>query len=132
MLSQTAEYALRAAIRLAASPGGEPVRVKDLAAELEVPRNYLSKILHSLAREGVLESVRGPGGGFRLAAEAGEIALLRIVGTFDEISPGRTCVLGRAECSDVNPCPVHARWKPVSEDIARFYRETTLEDVATA
>lgn len=130
MLSQTAEYALRAAIRLARPDRGAPVAVGDVARELDVPRNYLSKILHTLAREGVVESVRGPGGGFRLAGAPGAITLLEVVGIFDDLSPGRTCVLGRPECSDADPCPAHGRWAPVAEEIARFLRETTLADVA--
>lgn len=132
MLSQTAEYALRAAIRLARPEGGGPVSVDALSAELDIPRNYLSKILHALAREGVVESVRGPGGGFRLAASPASTPLLRVVGVFDDVSPGRTCIMGRDECSDVHPCPVHERWVPASEAIARFFRETSLADVADA
>lgn len=130
MLSRTAEYALRAAIRLARPDDGGPVAVGDVARELDVPRNYLSKILHELAGEGVVESVRGPGGGFRLARAPEATTLLEVVGAFDDLSPGRTCVLGRSRCSDADPCPVHGRWAPVSEEVARFFRETTLADVA--
>ncbi len=131
MLSQTAEYALRAAIRLASGPGRDPVRVEDLAEELDLPRNYLSKILHTLARQGVLESLKGPGGGFRLAAPSTDLSLFDVVSLFDDLAPGRTCVLGLPRCSDADPCPVHERWVPVSERIVRFFRETTLADAAT-
>ena len=64
MLSRTAEYALRAVLFLA--DRGEPTNVDLIAERLGVPRNYLSKTLHRLAREGVLTSTRGQGGGFRL------------------------------------------------------------------
>ena len=60
MLSRTAEYALRAVLFLA--DRGEPTNVELIAERLDVPRNYLSKILHRLAREGVLSSTRGQGG----------------------------------------------------------------------
>jgi Iron-dependent Transcriptional regulator len=56
MLSQTAEYALRAVLYLAADASGQPVRVSEMATELGIPQNYLSKILHLLARGGVLAS----------------------------------------------------------------------------
>jgi Rrf2 family protein len=130
MLSLTAEYALRAVIRLATRTDGEPVRVEDLATGLDLPRNYLSKILHTLARKGVLESVKGPGGGFRLPGAPEDVTLYEVVSVFDDLAPGRSCVLGRPQCSDANPCPVHERWVPVSEAVARFYRETTVADVA--
>nr|NIP61150.1 Rrf2 family transcriptional regulator [Gemmatimonadota bacterium]NIR77653.1 Rrf2 family transcriptional regulator [Gemmatimonadota bacterium]NIT86195.1 Rrf2 family transcriptional regulator [Gemmatimonadota bacterium]NIU30020.1 Rrf2 family transcriptional regulator [Gemmatimonadota bacterium]NIU34984.1 Rrf2 family transcriptional regulator [Gemmatimonadota bacterium] len=83
MLSQTAEYALRAALHLARHHEDAPIRVDDVARSLNVPRNYLSKILHELGKEGVLESTRGPKGGFRLAEPPNEIFLARIVGRFD-------------------------------------------------
>ncbi|HSH75920.1 MAG TPA: Rrf2 family transcriptional regulator, partial [Longimicrobiales bacterium] len=73
ILSQTAVYALKATLRLAEQEPGGRMRVDDIAAELDVPRNYLSKILHTLAREGLLSSSRGPGGGFELARPATEL-----------------------------------------------------------
>ncbi|MEK6688644.1 MAG: Rrf2 family transcriptional regulator, partial [Gemmatimonadota bacterium] len=57
-LPQTAEYALRAVLHIASKP--DLVRVATLAEELDIPRNYLSKTLHQLARAGILQSTRGP------------------------------------------------------------------------
>ena len=128
-LSDTAEYALRAALHLAAREG-EWVRVDDIAAATRVPRNYLSKTLHVMAREGVLESARGPQGGFRLARPAAETTVLSVVGLFEDVGTGRRCVLGRPSCSDARPCPAHDRWKPVAERIRDFLRQTTLGGLA--
>jgi Rrf2 family protein len=125
----TAEYALRAVIHIAEVAGNEPVRVERIAAELGQPRNYLSKILHSLVRPGVLESTRGPRGGFRLAVPAEKLTLIDIVRVFDPLEARRSCLLGRKSCSDVNPCPVHHRWKDVAERAAAFFRETTVAEV---
>lgn len=129
MLSQTAEYAMRSLIYLARNEERR-VRVDEIAEVLQVPRNYLSKILYALSKAGVLDSLRGPRGGFQLAGPAGELSLLRIIELFDELEVGRTCLLGHPECSDRNPCAVHTRWKGLSEQVARFFRETTLEEVA--
>lgn len=128
MLSQTAEYALRAVFYLAERPEQGPVRVNDVAEALAVPQNYLSKILHVLAREGVLSSLRGPHGGFQLAVAASDLRLIDVVSHFDELTLGRRCVLGRPKCSDANPCGAHARWKPVASQISSFFRETTVAD----
>jgi Rrf2 family protein len=128
MLSQTAEYALRAAVWLAEHPAG-PVRVGDLAHALRVPQNYLSKTMHQLARAGVLTSVRGKNGGFRLARQPGAIRLLEIVEPFEPITDRRTCVLGRAVCSDAAPCQAHDRWKEVARTTAAFFSGTTLADL---
>lgn len=129
MLSQTAEYALRAVLTIAAEPEGRLVGANRLAADLGIPQNYLSKTLHQLAKVGVLESTRGKLGGFRLAKAADRISLLDIVGPFDDITGRRSCLMGRASCSDNSPCPAHSRWKAVAEKQAEFFRETTVGDL---
>jgi Rrf2 family iron-sulfur cluster assembly transcriptional regulator len=130
MLSQTAVYALRAALCLATHDPSLPVRVDDIAEQLDVPRNYLSKILHVLARAGVLVSSRGPGGGFQLAKPAVEVTLSEVVEHFDQISGEPSCLLGRPECSDKNPCAAHARWRNVSSAMDGFFRETSIADLS--
>jgi Rrf2 family protein len=100
MLSQTAQYALRTVIRLAA---GDEARwtVEQLAEELDVPRNYLSKTLHLLARAGVVESTRGKHGGFRLRRAPHRITLREVVTV-----RSRTAGLpAEGTCSDRNACP---------------------------
>lgn len=128
MLSQTAEYALRAVFYLAERPEQGPVRVNDVAEALGVPQNYLSKILHVLARDGVLGSLRGPHGGFHLEIPPERLFLIDVVSHFDEFTLGRRCVLGRPQCSDTNPCGAHERWKPVAAEIGAFFRNTTVAD----
>jgi Rrf2 family protein len=129
MLSNTGEYALRAVIHLAEHEGEGPVRVEDVARALDVPRNYLSKILNALVKRGILVSCRGPRGGFELAMPATEISLFDVVSEFDSMEARRECLLGRGECSDANPCAVHDLWKGLATDVALFFRETKLADV---
>lgn len=131
MLSQTAEYALRAVLAIAADPGGQ-LGAAQLAQRLDVPRNYLSKTLHQLARAGVLDSTRGKSGGFRLGRDARRITLLEVVQPFDDITGRRICLLGRPVCSDHTACTAHMRWKAVSERTAEFFRETTVADLIRA
>jgi Rrf2 family protein len=131
ILSQTAEYALRAVVHLARYGTEGPVQANDLAEATDVPENYLRKVLHELVRSGVLRSTRGKRGGFQLAVPPDRLTLLTIVGRFDDITERRRCLLGRKECSDVHPCPMHDRWKSTSEQIARFFGSTTVADVAS-
>jgi Rrf2 family protein len=128
MLSLTAEYALRTVLFLA-DRGGVPARTEEIAEALSLPRNYLSKTLHRLAQEGILRSTRGKGGGFGLGMDPARLTLLEIVAPFDQMSGERRCLLGRPHCSDRNPCPAHGRWKAVSEQVAEFFRETTVRDL---
>ncbi len=128
-LSQTAIYALKAALCLAEADPDLPMRVEDIAQRLDVPRNYLSKILHVLAKGGALTSTRGPKGGFRLARSAADVKLSEIVRHFDELSEESGCLLGRAKCSDTNPCLAHHRWKDVSLVVHDFFQGTALADL---
>lgn len=130
ILSQTAIYALKATLSLAESAVDAPVRVDDIATSLDVPRNYLSKILHALARGGVLTSTRGPGGGFRLACPPSELRLSDIVRHFDAMPHESGCLLGRTVCSDTDPCPAHHRWKSVSLAVQEFFDETSIADLS--
>lgn len=127
-LPQTAEYALRAVKFIAEAPSGTPRRVGEIAAAIKVPRNYLSKTLHQLAKAGVLQSARGPTGGFRLAVSADRLSLAEVIGPFMPIE-GRACVLGRARCNDSAPCAAHHRWKPVGDQLAAFFVATTVADL---
>lgn len=129
MLSRTAEYALRAVLYLADNAGDAPITVDGIAESLGVPRNYLSKTLHLLARQGVLSSSRGPRGGFVLAVPADRLTLYEVVEPFQELGERRTCLLGRPVCSDRDPCPAHHRWKEVAERLADFFRETTVAEL---
>ena len=129
VLSQTATYALRATLCLAEAEGSGPLRVDDIAEALTVPRNYLSKILHVLARGHVLRSTRGPGGGFQLAKPPEELRLSEIIGHFDDLPEASGCLLGRDRCSDDDPCAAHDRWKGVSASVWDFFDDTTLTDL---
>lgn len=129
VLSQTAEYALRAALYMAEHGDAEPYRVTTLAEALRIPQNYLSKTMHTLARSGILTSARGKHGGFRLARPASEIPLLEVIRPFDQLEARRQCLLGRPTCSDATPCAAHARWKEVADTTAAFFRDTTLADI---
>lgn len=131
VLSQTAEYALRAVLYMAEHGDDEPYPVTALAEALRIPQNYLSKTMHILARQGVLTSARGKRGGFRLARPAGEIPLLEVIRPFDQLEARRQCLLGRPTCSDATPCAAHARWKSLADTTTAFFRDTTLADIVT-
>ena len=129
MISQTAEYALRAVLHLGQHGVARPIRVNEMAASLRIPRNYLSKILHQLTRQGVRVSLRGKAGGFRLASPPEELPLSAIITPFDRVDERRRCLLGRPQCSDRTACAAHTRWKEVADTVAQFFRETTVADL---
>ncbi len=129
MLSQTAEYALRAVLYLAERPHARAVRVEEISAALGIPANYLAKTLATLVRSGVLGSLRGPHGGFRLAAAPQDVPLLRVIAPFDDIGTRRHCLLGNPECSDDGACSAHGAWKQTAAQVERFFHDTTVADI---
>ena len=129
IISQTAEYALRAVLHVARHGAERPVRVGEMAETLQIPHNYLSKILHRLARAGVLSSARGKAGGFQLAVPADRLELHAVIAPFDWVAEQRQCLLGRPRCSDRSPCAAHERWKGIADTVAGFFRETTIAEL---
>ena len=85
MLSTTSQYALRA-LCLLARRSGASVLGRDLAQSVEIPANYLSKVLLSLRNAGLVETSRGSGGGYRLRKAPDKIYLIDVVELFEEIS----------------------------------------------
>jgi len=132
VLSQTAEYALRAVLYLAEQPHGRPVRVDEIGDALGIPANYLSKTLATLVRLRILASLRGPHGGFRLAVAPEDLALMQVVAPFDDIAARRHCLLGNPECSDHHACAAHQAWKRTSEQVEQFFRSTTVAAIRRA
>jgi Rrf2 family protein len=127
-LSSTAQQAIHAVLCIAGGADEGPVRVDEIAAVMQCPRNYLSKTLHLLARVGVLRSERGPRGGFRLATTAQRLTLAQVVAPFEPIGE-RRCLVGRPTCGDSNPCAAHHRWKKVAGGVDEFFRKTTIADL---
>ena len=112
LLSLTAEYALRAVLALARA-NGRGLKATRIADDTGTPRNYMSKTLNALAKEGIITSRRGPTGGFALGRPASEISVAQIVRTFcEERAPAR-CLLADRACNPEAPCAVHDRWSEV-------------------
>ena len=127
MLNQTVEYALRAVIYVARDPSAS-FRAVDVATEINAPRNYVAKILSQLARVGILESVRGPTGGFRLAAPPATVRLADVVAAFRR-SVQRRCLLGHGVCGSNPSCSAHRRWAPIAQTLDGFFADTTIADL---
>jgi Rrf2 family protein len=129
MLSKTGLHAVRALVALAKLPPGQYAGAGRVAQDIGAPQNYLGKLLKTLAEEGLLESQKGLGGGFRLAREPRAISLLDVVEPIEHVSRWSGCLLGRPECSERDPCALHDRWKSVREAYLRMLQRTTLAEL---
>ncbi len=126
-LSQTAGYAILA---LSCLDGERWVLAQELAERTAVPKPYLSKILHSLARAQVILAKRGYRGGFRLGRPADQISLLDIVEAVDGTAWIGRCLLGLDRCSDERACPTHEFWKHERARIHDLLQKISLHHVA--
>ena len=121
-------YALRA---LASLPeDGRYQLSQELAMRLDIPGAYLAKILQTLARHGLLNSIRGPRGGFRLARPAHRIAVGDVVRVLDGMVSSSGCLLGFQDCGGHRePCPMHAAWMEVKEHLEQTMAQVTIRDL---
>lgn len=124
MLSQTAEYALRAMVCLASHPGKSLV-TQQIAEATKVPAGYLSKVLQSLGRGGLVHSQRGLHGGFTLTRPASQINILDIINTVDPLKRIHTCPVGVASHGQ-KLCPLHRSLDQAMALIEEAFRKHTL------
>lgn len=127
MLSQTAEYALRAVVWLAAQ-GPAARTTAQIAAATRVPPGYLAKVLKTLGRAGLVRAQRGLGGGSVLARDPAGITALEVVEAVDPIPRITTCPLGLATHGD-RLCPMHRRLDDAIGRTVQALGETTIAEI---
>ena len=125
MLSQTATYALQAMAFLAAHKDEGPILSQTISEEMKIPKNFLSKILNRLVQEGLIQSIRGTGGGFVLAKNPSKITMRDVVSLFMRLDDYKKCFLALKKCD--GSCALHPRWKGISEQIEAMLDETTID-----
>jgi Rrf2 family transcriptional regulator, iron-sulfur cluster assembly transcription factor len=129
VLSKTGLHAVRAMVALARLGDGAYAGAARIAQEIGAPQNYLGKLLQTLAGEGLVESQKGLGGGFRLARKPKDISLLDIAEPIEHISRWSGCILGWPECSEIDPCAIHTRWKTVRNSYLQMLKRTTIAEL---
>lgn len=127
MISQTAEYALRAIVFLAMNPDGA-FTTQQIAQTTKVPSAYLSKVLKSLVRAGLVQSQRGLGGGFVLTKSAEDLNILEVLNAVDPIQRIRSCPLGLTAHGTVL-CALHKRLDDATAVIEKSFADTTIAEV---
>ncbi len=127
MISQTAEYALRAAVCLAAATDGR-LTTPQIAEQTCVPAGYLSKVLQSLGRAGIVQSQRGLGGGFRLARDPAQVTILEVINAVDPVQRIASCPLHLA-AHQAQLCPLHQRLDDALAAVEEAFQNTVLSEL---
>jgi Rrf2 family iron-sulfur cluster assembly transcriptional regulator len=108
MLSNTSKYAIRSVIYLALYSSGEKkVGIREISEALNIPTPFLGKILQNLAKHQILESTKGPHGGFCLKRQAIDIPLMEIIEIIDGGDLFDRCVIRTTKCNYDAPCSLH-------------------------
>lgn len=135
MLSNTCKYAIRALVFLALQQqGDEKIGIKRIAEELRIPAPFLGKIMQQLAKNKILNSTKGPHGGFALAKEPEDISLYDIVSVIDGTDVFDQCLFGLKICEN-DPakkalCPLHKESEPVRKQLVELYKTHSIGEVA--
>ncbi len=127
IFSKTCEYAVRAVFFIAQrTADGSRVGIKEIAVNIDSPEHFLAKILQDLSRRGIIQSAKGPNGGFYLDAQSLARPLSDVIEAVDGGGIFRDCGLGLKECSSKNPCPLHHDFLDVRNRLQNMLESVTI------
>jgi len=129
ILSQTAQYAVRAICYLATSGKEKWHLTKDVAEITRIPAPYLARIMSTLAKRGILKSRTGMGGGFCVTEANLQHSLYDVVIQFDNLENMTDCIFGFAKCCEDEFCILHERWTAIKDQLIKLLKSTSLKDL---
>lgn len=137
IFSKKCEYGLQAVLYLAAHLENEVITSDEIAKKLNIPKEFVSKILQSLTESKIISSKKGKAGGFSLAKDPKEIKLIDIVDAIDGLGVFDSCILGFPNCNVDKPCPLHDKWgelrtkayKMLTDENLDHFKTKTLEKI---
>jgi Rrf2 family transcriptional regulator, iron-sulfur cluster assembly transcription factor len=127
IFSKKCEYGLQAVLYMAAKEPGCVCPSDEIADKLQIPKEFVSKILQSLTESGIVDSKKGKSGGFLLAKNPSKIRLIDIVTAIDGLDLFNRCVLGFPNCSPDQPCPVHDKWGELRTKAYNMLTDETID-----
>ena len=127
-VSTKAQYGMRALVEVAMA-GDRPTSLKTVAARQDLSHQYLEQIFAVLRRAGIVDSVRGAHGGYRLSRPPGEVTSLEVVELLEGSVAPVTCIEDEATCDRVGACSTEPLWREVDRAVREVLGGTTLADL---
>ncbi|TNC85633.1 MAG: Fe-S cluster assembly transcriptional regulator IscR [Thalassolituus sp.] len=127
-LTTKGRYAVTAMLDLAIHARQGPVSLNDISGRQGISLSYLEQLFAKLRRQGLVSSVRGPGGGYRLSREDAEINVASIVDAVNESMDATRCNR-KGDCQDGEECLTHHLWIDLSDQIHSFLSDISLSDL---
>lgn len=128
-MSTKAQYAIRAMVNLDLHSAGSPVALKDISRREDISQAYLEQLFVKMRRGKIVQSVRGPGGGYVLARPAQEIRIDEIIDSVEESLVPVSCMEQKHGCQCDEQCVTHNVWQGLGERIRQFLASITLADL---
>ena len=131
MFSKTSEYGMRAMVFIAQKTlEDKRAGIDEIAAETNTPKPFISKILQLLVREELLDSVKGPNGGFKLKRKS--ITMEHVVIALEGKDFLTKCAMGLKKCNSSNPCPIHHQFTDIRQNLIISLKSANLLGIAAS
>ena len=127
-LTSKGRYAVTAMLDVSLHAQRGPVSLADISERQEISLSYLEQLFSRLRKEQLVESVRGPGGGYKLGREASAISVGEVIRAVDESVDATRCQ-GKADCQGGVRCLTHNLWEGLSQRISLFLDNITLGEL---
>src|SRR4030042_2513449 len=128
-ITRSGEYGLRGLVFLAKQPPEKVILVSEVSRGQNIPEAVLAKIFQRLSKAGVLWSVRGANGGFKLKKPAHKITMREIIEALEGPIALNRCLLKKGECEVEKICPLHPVWEEVQQRFLEMLESTTMQDL---
>ena len=127
-LTTKGRFAVTAMVDLATRGGTAPVTLAGISERQKISLSYLEQLFGKLRRHNIVESVRGPGGGYYLARPGAQISIADIILAVDEPMDATNCE-GKGDCQDGKPCSTHALWYGLNEVLHAYLSTVNLQQL---
>ncbi len=127
-LTTKGRYAVTSMLDLALHQSGGPIPLAGISARQDISLSYLEQLFAQLRRRGLVQSVRGPGGGYHLGKEATQISVAEVIEAVNETTDATRCH-GAGDCQKGETCLTHHLWMDLSDQIRAFLGNISLNDL---
>ena len=129
--STTSTYAVMALVALAIRGTGRTMHVRELADATGISSHFLAKIIRTLVRAGILDSIKGKKGGIHFARSPAEVSVAEVVKAIEGKQALHGCLFGLRPCNQQRSCPLYPQWGAIRNQIIDFLESTTILDIAS-
>jgi Rrf2 family iron-sulfur cluster assembly transcriptional regulator len=127
-LTTKSRYAVTAMLDIAYYDKGSPISLPEIAGRQNISLSYLEQLFSRLKKNGLVKSIKGPGGGYKLSKDANDIVISDVINAVDENVETTACN-GKANCNNSSQCLSHNLWEDLGAEINNFLSDVTLQQV---